>query len=415
MQLVTQLVDPDYCESGWTELWSQLRMEGREQIISLQPAYVDTFETLEDFALALRTSYRKVGSEISTTRFSLSWPCYLENAAIREGFLEVLLDAKDAGYAIELALSQHDSYPAALHEHPDFGMLGGWAHPDAPASFIEYTQRVLDEMGPELETGTVIYLAIEPTPQLFDSYLNEDGKYPPGGRGAGRSLAVAMLNQRDAFLEAGRLIRKTGFTPAIAPNVRPLVSKLDAPGAWLLNELHNWWLTDALVLGCIDNDFDGQCEDTEASAVDHLGITFYGVMGAREETVEFGLPGKKTQPLARRWFGFAPNSDIFRYALTTTRARYEERIKDGSLEFDVAEIGFSSGNTDTQLGWMGDYLGEMRDLEIPSVGIHALFKHAEFSSGEWYFRLLIRCFNGACDCADWGIDLLNAIQEWNDQ
>lgn len=405
MQLVHELVDPDFCESGWTELLRELRQEGRGHIVPLQGDYVNYFATVEVLGLTLADTYAALGDVLPVTRLSLSWPCFMGSATIREEFLRAIEYVQDAGYRVELTLSHHDTYPADLHEHPDFGMFGGWAHPDAPARFVEYAHAVLDTVQGILPEGSVIYLATEPTPQLFDGYLSSDGKYPPGGSEAGRSLAQAMVNQRDAFLEAGRAIREAGYVPALAPNIRPTAREL--PGSDLLDYLHNWWLADALVLGCVDDDFDnwpfngGGCEQNVEPAVDRLGITFYGAMDALDETVEFGLPGAETQPLARRWLEFESDQGQFRYALFFTLERYADEILKRGLQVGVAEIGLSAGSTSTQLRWLEQYYDVMEELGVTFAGIHGIFEHAEFSTGEWFFHLIARC-EGRCELTPWG-------------
>lgn len=406
MQLVRDLVNRDMCASGWTVLLRDLRKEGRGHIVPLQPDYVNYFATVEEFGFALADTYRLLGDVLPVTRISLSWPCFMGSEIIRNEFLRAIGYVLEAGYRVELTLSHHDTYPAELHEHPEFGMFGGWAHPDAAAGFTAYAREVLEAGAGILPEGSVIYLATEPTPQLFDGYLSLDGKYPPGGSGAGRSLAQAMVNQRDAFLIAGRAIRAAGYVPALAPNIRPLGSAREEPGAALLEYLHNHWLADALTVGCIDDDFDawseqGECERLVEPAVDRLGITFYGNMAGTNQLIDFGLPGQATRPLARRWLDFESDQGQFRHALTFTIERYRAEMKARGLEVGVAEIGLSAGNSSTQLRWLEEYYTAMEENGVLFAGIHGIFEHAEFSTGEWFFHLIARC-QGACELTPWG-------------
>ncbi|MBI4449470.1 hypothetical protein HY634_00235 [Candidatus Uhrbacteria bacterium] len=423
VQLIPDLSDPATCSSGWTRLFEQLvgEGEGRERLIPIQPAYVDTFGDIFAFSRDLAASGRLLREEVPTSRFSLSWPCIMGNDRIREAFVDAVWYAQDpdargkgldGGFALELTLSHRDSYPAALSDNPTFGLLGGWAHPQARESFVTYVQLVLDEIGPALPAGSVIYIANEPTVDLFDGYLSPEGRFPPGGTGAGRSLAAALVNQRDAFMDAGWRIRSAGFTPAIAINVRPMTVGADLPGASLLEQLYNWWLADALATGCIDNDFDGVCENVilpDDPAVRQLGITFYGTMAATAETVEFGLPGEVEQPLARRVLDFMSSGEHFRSAMVAVRERYADHIASGTLTVGVAEIGLSSGAPSDQLGWLEDYLAVAEEFELPFMGVHSIFEHAEFTSGEWFFHLIDQC-DGACELTEWGSVFLETLR-----
>lgn len=423
MQLVSELSDPETCQSGWTRLFERRvgEGEGRELLIPIQPTYVDAFRNVFDFSRDLVATSRLLREEIPTARFSLSWPCVMASDMIREAFADAVRyvqdpDARgpgsDGGYALELTLSHRDAYPAVLDDNPEFGLLGSWAHPQARASFVEYVQQVLEDIGPALPTGTVLYIANEPTTDLLDGYLSPEGKFPPGGTSAGRSLAAAFINQRDAFMDAGWRIRAAGFTPAIAINVRPMTAGMGLPGAPLLEYMHNWWLTDALVAGCVDNDFDGVCESTilpDDPAVRQLGITFYGTMAATGDTVAFGLSGEVEHPLARRSLDFVPDADHFRDAIVMAQDRYADQIAGGTLVIGVAEVGFSSGDTSEQLAWLEGYLAAAEDLALPFMGLHAIFEHAEFSSGEWFFHLIDRC-DGPCELTDWGSAFLQALR-----
>ncbi|MBI4434798.1 hypothetical protein HY635_03235 [Candidatus Uhrbacteria bacterium] len=421
VQLLAMLTDPGICPSGWTTLFEERfgQGKGEEALIPLQPAYVrevDDYGDLPGLADAIIGTHTVLGAQMPVVRISLFWPCVMANETVLAGYRDLITAVYGAGYEVELALVHHASYPAALHFAPAaVGTIGGWAHPDAPEAFSAYVTTVLAEIGPILSLGTSIDLAMEPVPQLMDGYIHREGKIPPGGRNAGHSLAVAMTHMRDAFLEAGPAIRAAGFVPAIGMNIRPLVGDAELPGAELLDFLHNDWFTDAMVGGCIDDDFDGVCESSRPPAVDRIGVTFYGVMHASRDTTEFGLPGWRPElVLARREFypsDFAPDPTQLRAALTRIETRYTERITDGSLTFGVAELGFSSGNPTTQLSWLDDALAVIGDFPVRFLTIHAPLRHAEFSSGDWYFHLVSRCCPP--ELTDWGRLALDALSVWN--
>ncbi|MDP3771581.1 MAG: hypothetical protein Q8R16_04725, partial [bacterium] len=255
----------------------------------------------------------------------------------------------------------------------------------------------------------------EPIPQLMDGYIHREGKNPPGGRNAGTSLAAAMVRMRDAFLAAGPRIRDAGFVPSIAMSIRPLVGDVDLPGAAFLDFVHNDWLTIAMVEGCIDNDFDGRCESSQPPAVDRIGVTSYGVMHASRDTTMFAMPGWRPEHiLARREFyatDFVPDPAHLRAMLARVETRFIERITDGSLQFGVSEIGFSSGSAATQLGWLDDALAVIEEFPVQFLTIHAPLAHAEFSPGDWRFHLVDRCCPP--ELTDWGRRALDTLALWN--
>lgn len=422
-QLVALLTNPDVCPSGWTALWQQRVKEGggEEDWLSLQPAWVEDVDDYGDvlgLAEYIAQTRALLGAEIPTMRISVFWPCFMSNPEVRQEFVDLVRIVQDAGYRVELALLHHASYPAQFHVHPDFGMTGGWAHPDAPAAFEEYVEAVITELSSTLEPNSVIYLAIEPVPQLLDGYTHRGGNYPPGGRDSGRSLAQALTNLRDALLRAGARLKEAGLRTAIAPNIRLIQGDRSAPGTELLEYVHNQWLLDALIAGCMDDDFDGKCEtQSGVSVIDRLGITYYGTMHASADTVEeFGLPGRPTQSLARRDFwprDFTPLAPHFALALEWVLEHYGERITDGTLTFGVAEIGFSDGAVRSQRRWLEDYLEAIEKLPVQFLGIHAPFQHAEFSSGDFYFHLVDRC--RPCELTEWGEEFLEQMEMWNRQ
>ena len=285
-------------------------------------------------------------------------------------------------------------------------------------SFAQYVQTVLDMIKGLVPPKTVIYLANEPMSDLFDGYLHKSGKYPPGGKNASHSLAVALINAREAFIAMGRALRAQGFVPAIAPNIRPLKAQEYTPEIQFLDYLYNWWLLDALVLGCQDDDFDGTCEwYDDPLAVDLVGVTYYGTMQAKSTFVEFGLSGEPTRPLLDRTINpenFAPDSGWFSIALEWVQQRYQERLEAGTLDLVVAEIGFSDANLTQKILWLQDYLTVLDEQGIRSLGLHGVFESAEFQSGQWNFHLVARCDpygapGPSCELTDWGTAALDII------
>lgn len=423
MQLAQNLVDPNFCKSGWTELKAELDKQNAGGLPPLQPEYVNPkngqFASVRQFGEHLAASFGALGRAMPTTRFSLSWPCIMASPEIRTQFEEALAKALAAGYRVELTLSHRDSYPAALHKLPGgLDLPGGWAHPDAPQAFADYVEIVLDMIGSLLPDGSVIYLSSEPMADLFDGYLHKNGKYPPGGKNAGRSLATALINARDAFMAAGRRLREYGYVPAIAQNIRPLRAQEYTPEELFLDYLYNWWLLDALVLGCLNDDFDleGTCERMEDPVVAHSDLTYYGTMQAKATLVEFGLPGGPTRPLLDRTINpedFAPDPGWFSTALEWMQDRYRQRLDGGTLKIAVAEIGFSDTDLTQKILWLQDYLTVLNDLGIRSLGLHGMFRHAEFQSGEWNFHMVARCETsvpgGRCELTDWGQEVLDII------
>lgn len=420
-QLLAMLTDPGVCPSGWTALFDErfAEAQGEEALIPLQPAYVrmvDEYDNLAGLADTIAATHTVLGAAMPVVRISLFWPCVMASPSVLDGYRDLIAAVRDAGYRVELTLLHHASYPIELHTAPAaVGAIGGWAHPDAPAAFATYVTTVLTELGPVLPIGSVIDLATEPIPQLMDGYIHREGKVPPGGRNAGRSLALAMVQMRDALLDASLAIRTAGYVPSIGMNIRPLVGDADAPGAAFLDFLYNDWFTRAMVEGCIDDTFDGECERFEFPAVDRFGVTFYGVMHASRDTTEFGLPNRSpTHTLARREFyptDFAPDPEQLRAALTSIETRYTERIADGRIEFGISELGFSNGNPTVQLGWLTDALAVIADFPVQFLTIHAPLAHAEFSSGDWYFHLVSRCCPP--ELTDWGRLALDTLSIWN--
>lgn len=397
IQLVNEAMDPSTCPSGWTALQEELARDGNGHLPPLQAAYVNRFDDLFGFSRACIAAHNTIGETIPTIRFSTVWPCWTAQESWRTGMAQVSQDLIAAGWQIELTLLHHDSYPADLHGNGGFE-LGGWAHENAADSFTAYVESVATTLRNVLPAGSRIYLANELEASLFNGYLDQSGKWPPGGKNAGHSMAQAFLNARDALREGARLIRNAGFEPAIAVNVRPLIGNRGTAADNTLEHLHNWWLLDALLHGCNDDTFSGACETTVESVPVTIGLTYYGHMEPGEETVELARGIEMTVPV----INVEPDPDLFRQTLRSVHERYP------NTALGVAEIGFSSGSISRMDGWLREYrdaVGLVLGYEEKHfIQLHTLFDGAEFSEGEWHFHLIGDCGenNRSCDFTPWG-------------
>lgn len=403
MQLVHDAVDPAICPSGWTMLQSELAARGEGQLPPLQAAYVNRFGNLFDFTRAAMAAQAELGTILPVLRLSTVWPCWAANERWRSEMGQTVQNLLAVGWRVELTLLHHDSYPAALHSVSGFG-LGGWSHDAAADAFVEYARSVATTMQRILPAGSRIYIANEPEAMLFNGYLDQSGKWPPGGKNAGKSLAKAFLNMRTALREAARAVTEAGFEPAIAINVRPLLNSNGTPAERVLEHLHNWWLLDALVRGCNDNNFSGSCDDPEPAVLKTIGLTFYGHMKADDKTVELADGIDMALPI----INVAPDADLFRRTLKDVYETYGGNV-------GVAEIGFTSAIPRQMELWLRDYLAAA-ELALPAntpsfIQIHTLFEGAEFSEGEWQFHLLNGCGDEElCEFTPWGLQVLEIIR-----
>jgi beta-glucosidase/6-phospho-beta-glucosidase/beta-galactosidase len=408
-QLVRESVDPEVCESGWTALVRQLGTKGEGALPPLQTDYVTRFETLDNFSAAAERVFPLIEGGIKTLRISLMWPCWTQSESWRTRMASLISELQTTGYTIELMLSHHDSYPIMLHdETPNFGIANsGWANDSAPEAFASYAWSVVETLGNVLPQGTRVYLVNEPVGMLMNSYLGT-GSWPPGGKRAGTSFAKAMLNMRDGIKQAAEILADIGWETAVAKNIRPVTGETQTDKE--LDFVFNWWLLDALVYGCIDDNFDQFCEtDGEIpNAVDVIGMTFYGTMHAGDETVELRkTPTPKLLHLPV--MSFVPDASDFDVALRALVYRYQ------TVAFTVAEIGLSSGKVDTMTDWLLSYrdvlaaFASERDQLENAIGIHTLFESAEFTTGEWHFHAIEgKCLHvgQACTLTPWGRRLM---------
>ncbi len=400
MQLVSDSVDPTACPSGWTKLYEELSFQGQGGIVPLQRSYVKRFVNLENFKNASVEAKPLFGNLFPVFRLSLVWPCWQASEDWQNEMAETIRALQEAGWQIEVTLLHHDSYPASLHTGDIKN--SGWANPSAVSEFTSYVQSTVNRLSQVLPPKTRFFIANEPIATLFNGYLSPEGKWPPGGKNAPKSMAQAMVNLRDALTEAGRIVKSAGFVPVIAQNIRPLSGKFtDSLPAQNLNYIWNWWLLSSLITGCLDNNFDNVCEDeNEGHLVEEIGLTFYGTMEANSETVAFGLPEGEEVEMALPNMNFAPNAQAFEEALTQVFARYGEDV----LGVGVAEIGFSASRTETMVEWLNWYRTVIARNEKPVafVELHTLFESAEFSVGDWVFHLVEGCLSEPCRLTPWG-------------
>lgn len=402
MQLVHESVDPAICPSGWTMLQSELATRGEGHLPPLQAAYVNRFENLYEFMRASVAARAALDTIIPVLRLSIVWPCWTANERWRNEMGQVVQDLVEAGWRIELTLLHHDSYPAALHSANGSG-LGGWSNDAATDAFTEYARSVSTTMQRILPEGSRIYIVNEPEAMLFNGYLDQSGKWPPGGKNAGKSLAKAFLNMRTALREAARIVTEAGFEPAIAINVRPLLDSNDTPTERVLEHLHNWWLADALIRGCNDDSFSWSCDDPESAVLETIGLTFYGHMKASGDTVALTNEVDMALPI----INVQPDADLFQLTLEGVYETYGGNV-------GVAEIGFTSARSRQMERWLREYLGAAELAlpdEMPSfIQLHTLFQGAEFSEGDWQFHLLDGCGDEElCEFTPWGMDVFEVI------
>ncbi|MEW6407320.1 MAG: family 1 glycosylhydrolase [Patescibacteria group bacterium] len=409
MQLVTETVSEEICPSGWTELYKRFKSDGKAELVSLQPNYVKRFADLNEFNQTMDYAYPLVSGSFPVVRLTLAWPCF-QNPTWQEKILQTVEHLQELGAEIELTLSHHDSYPALL-ETTDI-MTTGWANENAAAKFANYSADVISVFEGKIPKGTVIYLINEPMGYLFNAYLGF-GNWPPGGKKAAKTMAKALVNMREGLYLAAKKIKEAGYRAAIAKNLRPVLNR-ETPEAETLDYIFSWWLLKALLDGCIDDNFDGKCEEKrEPAPIEILGITFYGTMKATTEIIDFGLPQKQTQPMSLPEYDFEPTPVYFQESVQGAIDLFGN-----NTEIGIAEIGFSSASIEKMAYWLFAYRKVIEDLyhqeEIknrPFIQLHSLFESAEFSPGEWVFHLIGLCDENGCGLTPWGKKVIEIISE----
>ena len=405
-QIVSESLSQKDCPSGWTTLFSEPNGSINPVEIPLQQRYVTKFRTIEQFTQATTRTFPLIGKKIPTIRVSLSWPCF-HHVVWREKIIKMLQQIQESGFLVELTLSHHDSYPAILknHETPEPN-TSGWAHPDAENMFISYVSDVIRTLKPILPTGTRVYLINEPVGMLFNSYLGS-GKWPPGGKKSVAGFYTAMINMKNTLLRAGHLIQESQWEPAIAKNIRVAEDgrQLDP----ILDHIFNWWILDALTLGCADNLFTQSCEEKEIHIAPFtIGITYYGTMKNSSHNVFLKPNNRRVLQMPLPEMNFSPNSRYFFETIQQTTKRYP------AAQVTIAEIGFSSGNTKKSLSWLREYTRTVQRIGAKNfekkIGVHTLFESAEFSTGEWFFHIAEQCNTPTqCILTPWGNTLMRHI------
>ena len=397
MQLVQETANGERCPSGWSLLADSLSENGLQNLPPIQPKYVYRFRTLAQLDAAVREAYEalpELARVFPTVRIPLVWPCFMESDAWRREFSDLFRNLVNAGIHVELTLSHHDSFPAALWEDRNGpGVLAsGWAHQGAPDAFTRYAEAVYDELGHVLPEDTTVYLVNEPVSALLHGYAGY-GSWPPGGKRAGRSLGQALRHMRDGLIAAARTLQHTGWRVGVIHAVRPMTDNGPGSGSAETDYVVNWWLPDALHHGCVDDDFDGSCEAVRDPAlIDVFGVSFYGTMraGADELTLHerttIRIPESDVRPDVR----------AFARALSDVKRRYSNQ------QVTVGEIGFSSADSAKQGQWLAEYQHAMREHSIREATLHTLFEAAEWSGGEWRFHLAEGCSGSPCRITPWG-------------
>ncbi len=425
IQEVQSAVHPATCPSGWTVFLKSLS-QNEKAIVPLQTMYVQPFfDSLSQYQTALGNALEALDDLKPIVRLPIVWPCWMADTTWRQEMKQIIGMLLDRGVEVEIVLSHHDAGPASLFENLStrqaFAITNaGWTNDDAQSAFVTFTENVIVELTGILPSGSQVCLMDEPMGMLFNSYLG-NGNWPPGGKKAKKSFAIALTHLRDALKDAGDLISKAGWDPLIAQNVRPLVPSAEeneqSESAWRLEYVFNYWLLDTLLYACTDTNFDALDDNAQIpctrrprnTTFQRVGITFYGTMHVTEDTHVITLSSGEDIAFSIPAMDFSPDGTRFHTALSMMNARYPD------LKMQVSEIGFSSGDTKQQGTWLTWYLDQVRSptsaenpdanpqrFPIESIGIYGPFEGAQFSSGEWYFHLLTDCADG-CSFTPWGI------------
>ncbi len=407
---LAQLVSEIYTvPSGWTNLTNRLATRNQSHLPPLQERYVTAFDTLESFTESAAASFSVVGNTLTTLRLPLVWPLWANNDGWDDRMVTSIQTLQQHGWEIRPELMHNESYPADLDTgNPN---NSGWAHTEYVEKFTSFVNASVDKLKHVLPAGTIMYLAVEPEAVLWNGYLNDEGKWPPGGTRSGYGLAQGLINLRNALLAAVPIVRRAGFRAALAVNVMPIYRNTPDPiGMPLAGYLRSWWLADQLILGpCIQESemFLFACTRTEPPGLDTLGITFYGNAVARNESVSFGTATIPPQPLALLSYELQPNATLFQGILADAIDRYRQH----PVRIEVAEFGFSGGDMELKVSHLINYKRAMACNQIQHATMHTLFlRTAEFSAYEWNFGIIRDCGNDYdCTITPWGTQFMREI------
>lgn len=399
--------------SGRNRLVAELADAGLGHLPPLQPRYVTAFDRLENVTEVMESIHTQIGASVGRLRIPLVWTKWVSDTTWPIRMINLITTVQDQGWIVDLALLHNESYPESLHTSGSV-TTSGWANPAAPGAFLSYVDSVLELLIDEgaVPDGTIIYLGVEPEAMLWNGYLSDSGKWDPGGRRAGHGLARALVNQRDAFIQAGARVRTAGFRPGILTNIRPLLRPTLSSDQELLQYLRTWWYADNLFLGeCLTpmSDFSQNCAvRSNIRAVDVFGVSFYGGMWVANETVDFGLPGEVSIPLALPAESYEPNATLFQSVIQEARRRYAHLP---NLDIVVGEIGFDSGRLHRSQEWLIDYKRVVYCLGVLHTTVHTVFQDtAEYSAGEHFFGIIEECGRDSqCTITEWGYDFMEEV------
>lgn len=406
---IAQLVSEVYTHpSGWTELASRLATTNRGYLVPLQEQYVTRFETLEDFTSATVAGFDVLGGSISTIRMPLMWPLWHTYPGWTDRITETIRAMQIAGWKVRPELTHNESYPVELQgSNPE---QSGWAHREATYSFLAFVQSSVDKLKTVLPPLTPIYLAVEPIAVLWNGYLDDDGKWPPGGTRLGTGLHRALLNLRDALVAAAHIVRSAGFRTALAVNILPVFTRSATPddrAVQLTTYLRSWWLSDQLIFGACQNlehAFAPDCIRHPPAGLDILGITFYGSATPRAEHVRLNDHSN----ISLLSLHLQPDAPLLQGVLADAIDRYRHSP---ATSIEVAEFGFSDADIDQKLVHLIAYKRAMQCNNVRHATMHTLFLGtAEFSAYDWTFGLIRECGTDyACSLTPWGARVIREI------
>jgi beta-glucosidase len=307
---------------------------------------------------------------------------------------DALIDALGDEGIEPLVTLHHFVWPSYLRDPTEPGAPQGFEREEAVDLFATWCRRMGAHFGDRVDIWVTIN---EPTVEASVGYLAS--VFPPGVSDTERMVAV-MKRQVQAHARCYDALHEVDQSDADGDGAAALVSiakhdrvyepfdselDTDLEAVQRAKRFWNQWFTDAIVLGDLDEDFDGVVDVAGDPALvgraDYLGLNYYGV--SRVGTMSLELPHVGPVPVQIALLNERPKSDL-RWdiypagfgVVIDDMARY-------GLPIYITENGLADSEDVNRSRFLAEHLFEIGKAMLRGVDIRGYYHWSLIDNFEW--------------------------------
>ncbi len=305
-----------------------------------------------------------------------------------------LIDALGDEGIEPLVTLHHFVWPSYVRDPTQPTEPQGFERDDTVALFESWCSRMGAHFGDRVDLWVTLN---EPLVEASVGYLASI--FPPGVSDTDRLVAV-MKRQVRAHARCYDALHETDQTDANGDGVAAMVSiakhdrvyepfdaSLDTDLDAVRRATHFWnrWFTDAIVLGDLDEDFDGDVDVTGDPALvgraDYLGLNYYGV--SKVGTLSLELPHVGPVPVQIALLNDRPKTDLRWDIYPAGFAVVIDEMARYGLPIYITENGLADSKDVNRSRFLAEHLFEIGKAMLRGVDIRGYYHWSLIDNFEW--------------------------------